>query len=818
MNVIHLSEIDATMVDLVGGKAAGLGEMLGAGERVPEGFCLTTESHQAGKLPEDELIDAYVSLVGGPHGRVAVRSSATTEDLPDASFAGQQDTFLNVSGADELIDAARKCWDSLNTERAIAYREVNTIDHDAVRMAVVIQRMIDPETAGVLFTANPITGNRTEMVIDAAPGLGTTVVDGTVIPDHYVLNEHAPAVPQGCLNQAQLDELHTAGRRLQQHFGSPQDIEWAIDADGSLWLLQSRPITTLFPLPPATAGPQPRVYLEFGHIQGMLRPFTPMGIATLKLGGAMWLRAVGVKVDPFDGLTRIVPIGGRAYMDLTDFMRSKWTRNRLPEGLEIYGPRVRAAIESMLNDPRFSPQPGLPFHLRTALTVTLRLAPGAVAGIARSLARPDAARGRVYRGIEQINRQSAPPVELTTAAERLRFVVEDVQKPIMGRDMMDLTWPLMTGILLLGWPSILLKGIATDAEIDITLGGMPHNVTTEMDLALWKVAESAGEHRELLLHTPPDKLAAMFRDGTLPDIGLEAFLEKYGQRAAAEIDVGMPRWDEDPTPIFAAIANYLRLDDPEQAPDRRFERAAAKAEAKIEELARRARRTRPIHGRIAGFLMRRSRALTGLREIGKFAWLHPLRETRRQLLLIGAELAERGLLERAQDIMFLDLRETRTAVYEGADHRELVATRRAVYDRELRRPSVPAALLSDGTDVEALAPAAPAEDGVLAGMAAAAGQATGRARVIRDPVGAHIEPGEILVAPTTDPGWTPLFMTTAGLVTETGSPVAHGPTVAREYGIPAVICVRNATQKIKTGQLITIDGAAGTVRVEVDEG
>jgi pyruvate,water dikinase len=386
-------------------------------------------------------------------------------------------------------------------------------------------------------------------------------------------------------------------------------------------------------------------------------------------------------------------------------------------------------------------------------------------------------------------------VELTTAAERLRFVVEDVQKPIMGRDMMDLTWPLMTGILLLGWPSILLKGIATDAEIDITLGGMPHNVTTEMDLALWKVAESAGEHRELLLHTPPDKLAAMFRDGTLPDIGLEAFLEKYGQRAAAEIDVGMPRWDEDPTPIFAAIANYLRLDDPEQAPDRRFERAAAKAEAKIEELARRARRTRPIHGRIAGFLMRRSRALTGLREIGKFAWLHPLRETRRQLLLIGAELAERGLLERAQDIMFLDLRETRTAVYERADHRELV-----------------------GTDVEALAPAAPAEDGVLAGMAAAAGQATGRARVIRDPVGAHIEPGEILVAPTTDPGWTPLFMTTAGLVTETGSPVAHGPTVAREYGIPAVICVRNATQKIKTGQLITIDGAAGTVRVEVDEG
>lgn len=529
----------------------------------------------------------------------------------------------------------------------------------------------------------------------------------------------------------------------------------------------------------------------------------------------MWMRAVGVKVDPLDGPTRIVPVGGRAYMDLTDFMRSKWTRTRLPEGLEVYGPRVRSAIERLLDDPRFAPRPGLPFRLRSAIIGTLRLAPGAVAGIARSLARPEVARARVFRGIERINHQSVAPAELATAAERLRFVVEDVQRPVMGPDMMDVTWPLITGMLLPGAASFLLRGIATDAEMDTTLGGMPHNVTTEMDLALWQVAQRAAAHRELLNATP-DELAARYRDGTLPGIGLEAFLGKYGQRAAAEIDVGMPRWDEDPAPIFAAIANYLRLDDPEQAPDRRFERAAANAEATIEELVRRTRRMRPLRGRLAGFLLRRARALTGLREIGKFAWLGPLRETRRQLLLIGAELAGRGLLDCAGDIMFLDFRETQAAVYDGADHRDLVAARRAVYDRELRRTSVPAALLSDGTDVEALTPAAPAGDGTLTGMAAAPGTATGRARVIRDPAGAHIEPGEILVAPTTDPGWTPLFLTTAGLVTETGSTVAHGPTVAREYGIPAVICVRNATQEIKTGQLITIDGAAGTVRIEAD--
>jgi pyruvate,water dikinase len=362
-------------------------------------------------------------------------------------------------------------------------------------------------------------------------------------------------------------------------------------------------------------------------------------------------------------------------------------------------------------------------------------------------------------------------------------------------------------------PSRLLKGIATDEELNTVLGGMPYNVTTEMDLALWGLAVNARPHRDLFLRTPPEELAARYRGGELPDIGLAGFLDGYGMRAAAEVDVGVPRWDEDPAPLMATIANYLRVEDPDQAPDRRFERAAHRAEEMIETLSRRTRGSRPVRGRIAVFLMRRSRRLTGLREIGKFAWLPALRAARRQLLLIGGELVSRGLLERADDIMFLDLDEARGAVQEGADHRDLVAARRADHRRELRRPTVPGALLSDGTDVEALAPAAPAEDGVMAGLAAAAGRATGRARVIRDPAGARIEPGEILVAPTTDPGWTPLFMTAAGLVTETGSPVAHGPTVAREYGIPAVICLRDATHEITTGQLITVDGTAGTVRV-----
>ncbi|PZG49801.1 pyruvate, water dikinase [Spongiactinospora gelatinilytica] len=806
MRPIPLPEIDSSMIELVGGKAAGLGEMIRAGERVPAGFCLTAGS---GPLPEEELLRAYRGLGGGP---VAVRSSATAEDLPEASFAGQQDTYLDVEGPGPLLDAVRRCLDSLNTERAVAYRARAGIGEAA--MAVVVQRMIDSVAAGVMFTADPIAGCRTRMVVDAVPGPGTGVVDGTAVPDHYVIGHRTPppAAPGGCLSGGRLAELRDAGLRLQRHFGSPQDVEWAFDADGTLWLLQSRPITTLFPAPPDTGDT--RLYLELGHLQGMLRPITPMGLSMIKLGAGMWFTGAGARVDPRDPLPRLITIGGRLYFDLTDFVRNAYLRRRLRASLEVYGPRMQGAVEFMMGDPRFAPRRGLPFRLGDAARMALRLAPGAVAGLAASLARPDAARARAHRALAEIERRATPPPEPLTSADRLRWVVEESHRAVMSVDMQGLVWPLAAGMLLGAAPSALLGGVATGEELDAVLGGMPYNVTTEMDLALWRVASAARQHRDLFATTPPEELAARYRAGDLPDIGLAEFLARYGVRAAAEVDVGVPRWEDDPAPLFATIANYLRLEDPELAPDRRFARAAAGAEQMIGTLARRARRARPVRGRLATFCMRRARKLTGLRELAKFAWLPALRAARHQLLAIGADLAARGLLERGGDIMFLDLSEVRAAVHRGADQRDLAAARRAEYERELRRVIVPGALLSDGTDVEALAPREPAEEGVLRGMAGAAGRATGRARVIHDPAGAHIEPGEILVAPTTDPGWTPLFMTTAGLVTETGSPVAHGPTVAREYGIPAVICVRDATREIETGRLITIDGGAGTVRLE----
>ncbi|GAA0457416.1 hypothetical protein Aca07nite_69920 [Actinoplanes capillaceus] len=861
MLVVPLSQVSATDIALAGGKAAGLGELIRLGERVPDGFCVTTEAHRRGVLPETEVRAAYEALGGGP---VAVRSSATAEDLAGASFAGQHLTVLDVTGPEAVLAAIAKCWESLHDERARAYRDARSVGHDTVLMAVVVQRMVRAETAGVLFTANPVTGRRTEMMVESAAGPGTSVVDGCGPVSRRILTDGA-AMP----------DLWALGERLQRHRGSPQDVEWAIDPAGALWVLQSRPITTLFPAPPVTGGP--RVYVEFGHVQGMLRPVTPMGMATLKDVIRAMLAALGVRAE-------IVDIGGRLYGDLTDLARNPATRNRLIKLMAVdFGPRAQAAMEHVLTDPRFAPAKGGSTRPPVSPATAFR----ALSGIIRALASPDAARARVAEAVARLAAEDGVAQDEgriragETARAETPSAASSTSPASSASD--DLTWPIVAGMLASAAPGRLLDGLATDDEIHTVLGGLPHNVTIEMDLALWRLADDARDHADLLLGTPPADLAGLYLSGGLPDIGLGAFLDRYGHRAAAEADLGVPRWSEDPAPVFAAIANYLRLTDIDQAPDRRFARAAERAEATLADLAVRARRRRPVRGALAVFLLRRARRLAGLRESGKFAGLYRLAADRRRILETGARLVAEGRLADPADIMFLTPAEAAAAQPSSAgsvpgpaasragspsgapggasptteaglaDLRALVTARKGWYEAECLRRHVPPVLLSDGTDVEAAlaakrhtsdrdAPSGQRSDtdsatpamrqhgsdrhaspgwergsdgvaavGVLRGIGASAGRVTGRARIVHDPARARIEPGEILVVATTDPGWTPLFLTAAALVTETGAIMAHGPTVAREYGMPAVISVPGATRLITDGQVVSVDGAAGTV-------
>jgi pyruvate,water dikinase len=337
-----------------------------------------------------------------------------------------------------------------------------------------------------------------------------------------------------------------------------------------------------------------------------------------------------------------------------------------------------------------------------------------------------------------------------------------------------------------------------------------------MDLALWHLAERIredGAATSLLLSAPAAELVRHFHDGSLPgvvDQGLKEFLSVYGGRAVAEIDFGVARWSEDPTHIIGVLANYLRLEDPALSPSAQFTRGAAEAALMIKTLSS---RVGGLRGRTVRFALGRTRALAGLRELPKYYFVTALAILRAELRIIGADLAARGLLSSSDDVFFLTFGEVRTALAPSADPvalRALVSGRQEEAAREMRRRHVPRVLLSDGTEPEAVATEAPA-DGALTGTPASAGSVTGVARVVLDPIGAHLEPGEILVCPSTDPGWTPLFLTAGGLVMEMGGANSHGAVVAREYGIPAVVGVAHAIDQIVTGQVITVDGTSGSV-------
>jgi phosphohistidine swiveling domain-containing protein len=877
--VLALELLSQDMLPEVGGKAAKLGELARAGLPVPAGFCLTTlayrravapagleDVHPAlaaaapGDLPAlaakarrlvlgaevpadiaDAVRAAYAAL--GADVAVAVRSSATAEDLPSASFAGQQDTFLNVVGADAVLAAVRQCWASLWTARAVSYRAAQGIDPSTVSLAVVVQRMVDAAVAGVLFTANPVTGRRREAVIDASPGLGEAVVSGAVTPDHFVLDsatgkvlerrlgdkgvvirplpgggtERAAQMGTGStpsLDDTQLAALELLGRRAELHFGSPQDIEWAIGGDGAMWLTQSRPITTLYPLPERPpARERLAVYLCFSLAQGLTRPLTPMGLAGFRLLASSVARAAGFEVPvPREGPPPYAQAGQRIFFDLTAVVRSKTGRAIVPRVFDVMEARSATVLRRLFADPRFSVTSTSPWPLLRHIVPTAARA-RVPESLLRALVRPEAALRRVERFGEELRASLVVPAGFP-AAQRL-----DHAERILGRVLFSVV-PNVVPLPALGFALLALAGKLAGSErgaLQPVLRGLPNNVTTEMDLELWALAASIRakpESAAVFAEPALPELARRYRSGGLPaavQAGLAAFLGRYGHRAVAEIDLGMPRWSEDPTHILGVLANYLRLDDPAQAPDRQFRKAAREAEAHVERLVAAARGRSRLRAMLVQGALRRTRMFAGLRELPKYFIVEALAAVREQLAAVGAELAEAGRIDAPDDVFFLDFAEAHRGL-DGTRLQGIVRQRREAYEAELGRRHVPRVLLSDGTEPEALriVPGGAAA-GVLSGTPASAGTATAPARVILDPQGAHLEPGEILVAPSTDPGWTPLFLTAGGLVMEMGGPNSHGAVVAREYGIPAVVGVPDATSRIVTGHSITVDGAAGTV-------
>ncbi|HET9920479.1 MAG TPA: PEP/pyruvate-binding domain-containing protein, partial [Ktedonobacteraceae bacterium] len=740
--VLFFDEIDSSYLPVVGGKGANLGELTRAGLPVPTGFCVTTRAYVqiaeradltsllaalsdetrqehlaeiAGAIRERLLSvsfppelaaavrAAYTSLGHGLPVPVAVRSSATAEDLPYASFAGQQDTYLNIVGEDALLDAVRRCWASLWTERAVSYRVNNHIDPYSVSLSVVVQQMIDVAVAGVLFTANPLTGRRRQAVIDASPGLGEAVVSGAVNPDHFVVNTESgeiverrlgdkrvviQALPgggtqrieregqseQACLTDAQVRELAQLGARVEAHYHAPQDIEWAIDTSGKLWLTQARPITTLYPLP--ASAPQSddvlRVYFSFNVAQGVYQPLTPMGIAVFRLLASSIMRQAGF--DP--GINEMGPgflveAGMRFFLDITGALRNPIGR-RLASFLLFYAEaRSAVLVQSLLADPRLRVKPsGRWSFVRRAIVAIIRLRLPRY--LLQALFRPEAAHQRVLRLRLQLQQQLSVPSH-ASALERLNLV-ESFARLRLFRIVASLGPVLVAGFLSFGLAGKLLGNLATADERQTVLRSLPNNPTTEMDLALWGIAQQIAADQDttaFMLEHSLEQLLEAYRQHSLPPVvqhGLSEFLRTYGHRGVAEIDMGLPRWSDDPTHILGVLVNYLRLKDASQAPDVLFSRGTQQAKAIVRELTRRARKRNWLRGWLVNFSLRRTRALLGMREMPKFYLVWVLARLRELLQPVAEELASAGRLEQVDDLYFLSFAEVRAAL-SGTDMR-----------------------------------------------------------------------------------------------------------------------------------------------------
>lgn len=840
--------------------AAGLSEWIGtqvAGTALddPDGLAALSDRIRArfreSSIPPglgEAIRSAYAGL-GRP--KVAVRSSATAEDLPDFSFAGQQDTFLNVADDDRLLTAVVECWSSLWTARAIGYRARNGIDQSAVSLAVVVQEMVQSDVSGVLFTANPLNGRRTETAIDATFGLGEALVAGLVEPDHYVtetatgrilekqlgakgtvirgqagggtVTESADAATRQALTDGEIAAVTALGKRVADFYGSPQDIEWAY-AEGKLYLLQSRAITSLYPLPPVGDAEDLHVFFAFSAVQGVMDPLTPLGQDMIRSAFSGGAQILGVELD-YRSQTAMYLAGERLWVNLTGVLRNRVGRTLFLAAFGAIESGGAQALRPYLNDPRLAEQGG-----PTPVTIqrVWRLAKQVLPKIPATLFWPERSAQALFDSFDQLLADSQARLEAAPT-----FAAQVALIPQLGGTLFTVVFPNFMPRMMVGYGPLNLlfrladrlaqedPAISSQAVLNITRG-LPRNVTTEMDLALWATAQAIrGDTTAAtaLASGDPQALAQGYLRGELPPAlqgALADFLERYGMRGVAEIDMGRARWRENPVQVVQTLQSYLAIENPEAAPDRVFQRGKAEAQQAIDALAGSAARLRgAMAGRLVRWLAARVRALGGLRELPKFTIIRLMGMIRRVLLAQGERLVAEGVLSQADDLFFLHLDELQVLAMDApGDWQGLVGRRRAVYAQEMRRRPIPRLLFSDGTTIyEGLGAGGADGDGVIVGSPVSAGVVEGTVRVVFDPHGAQLQPGEILVCPGTDPAWTPLFLAAGGLVTEVGGMMTHGSVVAREYGIPAVVGVDRATERLQTGQRVRMDGSSGRIEL-----
>lgn len=881
--VLEFRQIDKSSLPLVGGKGANLGEMTRAGFPVPPGFCVTTEAYrvflaQSGAMetyfrqlervkadnldeiaalgrgirehlatvPIPEAIRAAI-LDGwrrsGEDRAYAVRSSATAEDLPTASFAGQQDTYLNVHGGERLLQAIRDCWASLFTDRAISYRARNGFDHRSVHLSVVVQQMVFPDVSGILFTADPVSGHRGTVSIDASFGLGEALVSGLVSADLYRVRSGAIvdkkvarkkiaifSIPEGgtvtkelpgemqerqALDDGQIVRLAELGEQIERHYGAEQDIEWCY-ADGRFFIVQSRPITSLYPLPhvPVADGESPHLLLSLGHQQMMTDAMKPLALSVWRT-----MFPFG-KPSPRAESEVIFIAGGRLYADVTYLFLLKPARRLFPQLLnnidEMIGSGVAEFLERDTSLRQLPAQPGFKKGLvRFVAPIVLR--------VARNLlfARADRVAASIDGKLDAGIRECEERLSGVEGPERILRIQEQLGSLLRTFFQQLLPYPL-SGVIASRLVDALARKWLDDADaVHVLNKSLPRNVTSEMGLMIGDLADTARRYpqvSERIRSGDPERFRERLDDVEGGDaFGREwdRFMRLYGMRCPGEIDITRPRWREDAGTLLPSIDSHMRSVRPGEHRDK-FAQGAREAEAAARDLAARLR-ARPF-GWFKAKLMTRLvtvfRNMMGLREHPKYSMIRQFGFIREALLAEARQLVRAGVLEREDDAFYFTLDEllalARGTPMEGMDR--LLDERKRDYAR-CRTLTPPRLMTSEGEIIAGRRRRQDAPEGALLGTPVSAGVVEGTARVVLRPEEAKLSKGEILIAPFTDPGWTPLFHSAVGLVMEVGGLMTHGAVVAREYGLPAVVGIDGATRRIRDGDRIRVDGTRGYVLV-----
>ena len=865
--VLGFEYIDKTKLMLVGGKGANLGELSRIeGIRVPDGFCISTEAFKriigetssinelleqlsllkvedrdkigelSGEirriiegiaLPQDinEEITRYLSLLDEKTA-YAVRSSATAEDLPYASFAGQQDTYLNIIGKEAILQHISKCWASLFTDRAVIYRMQNRFDHRQVYLSVIVQRMVFPQAAGILFTADPVTSNRKVLSIDASFGLGEALVSGLVNADSYkvrngkVINKmiatkklaiyglkeggtkEQEIEPERQNRQALTDEqilqLERMGRKIEEHFNYPQDIEWCL-VDDTFYIVQSRPITTLYPIPEAN-DQENHVYISVGHQQMMTDAMKPLGLSFFLLTTRAPMRKAG----------------GRLFVDVTNMLASPDSREILLNNMGQHDPLMKDALMTIIerdfikllpNDnkeqsPGKSNQGSPPRDYQTLNEYD----PTIVSDLIK----------RSQTSLEA----SKQNIQTKSGAELFDFILEDIQqlKKILADP--QSFGVIMTGMNASSWINEKMNEWLGEKNAADTLSqSVPHNITSEMGLALLDVADVIRPYPEIidyLQHVKDDNFLAelvKFDGGKETQDAIYAYLNKYGMRCAGEIDITKTRWSEKPTTLLPLILSNIKNFE-HGAGIRKFEQGRQEALEKEQELLARlqqlpdgeqkAEETKRMIDLIRNFI--------GYREYPKYGMINRYFVYKQALLKEAEQLVQANVINEKEDIYYLTFEELRNVVGTNKLDYLIISKRKDEY-KLYEKLTPPRVITSDGEIIagEYKRENLPAE--AIIGLAVSSGVIEGRARVILNLEDADLEDGDILVTSFTDPSWTPLFVSIKGLVTEVGGLMTHGAVIAREYGLPAVVGVENATKLIKDGQRIRVHGTEGYIEI-----